>query len=144
MCNREISSRRIDWFFPRSFRTIRGRSPGGRTTPPPPDRPRYDKCPDRARVNTRPVAGGERRASQSFHVIAKKTKWIELRTSRTSYETNWAHVDQIQISHLWKVEREWRSQSDVMLCDLTRALLEYFYNAPHWGGGAIHSPPPSS
>ena len=29
MCNREISSRRIDWFFPRSSTTIRGRSPGG-------------------------------------------------------------------------------------------------------------------
>ena len=25
---------------------------GGRTNPPPPDRPRYEKCPDRARVNT--------------------------------------------------------------------------------------------
>ena len=24
---------------------------GGRTNPPPPDRPRYEKCPDRARVN---------------------------------------------------------------------------------------------
>ena len=37
MCNREISSRRIDWFFPRSSTTIRGRSPGGggRTNPPP-------------------------------------------------------------------------------------------------------------
>ena len=29
MCNREISSRRIDWFFPRSSTAIRGRSPGG-------------------------------------------------------------------------------------------------------------------
>ena len=29
MCNREISSRRIDWSFPRSSTTIRGRSPGG-------------------------------------------------------------------------------------------------------------------
>ena len=31
------------------------------------------------------------------------------------------------------------------LCDirqrLTRAPLGYFYNAPHWGGGAISSPP---
>ena len=38
MCNREIWSRRIDWFFPRSSTTIRGRSPGGggRTSPPPP------------------------------------------------------------------------------------------------------------
>ena len=26
---------------------------------------------------------------------------------------------------------------------LTRAPLGYFYNAPHWGGGAISSPPPS-
>ena len=26
---------------------------------------------------------------------------------------------------------------------LTRAQLGYFYNAPHWGGGAISSPPPS-
>ena len=25
---------------------------------------------------------------------------------------------------------------------LTRAPLGYFYNAPHWGGGAISSPPP--
>ena len=52
MCNREISSRRIDWCFPRSSTTtIRGRSPGGVVpTPPPPDRPRYEKCPDRARV----------------------------------------------------------------------------------------------
>ena len=50
MCNREISSRRIDWSFPRSSTTIRGRSPGG-VVPPPPDRPRYEKCPDRARVN---------------------------------------------------------------------------------------------
>ena len=49
MCNREISSRRIDWFFPRSSTTIRGRSPGG-VVPTPPDRPRYEKCPDRARV----------------------------------------------------------------------------------------------
>ena len=24
---------------------------------------------------------------------------------------------------------------------LTRAPLGYFYNAPHWGGGAISSPP---
>ena len=29
MCNRDVSSRRIDWFFPRSSTTIRGRSPGG-------------------------------------------------------------------------------------------------------------------
>ena len=29
MCNREISSRLIDWSFPRSSTTIRGRSPGG-------------------------------------------------------------------------------------------------------------------
>ena len=38
MCNCEISSRRIDWFFPWSSTTIRGRSPGvgGRTNPPPP------------------------------------------------------------------------------------------------------------
>ena len=36
MCNREISSRRIDWFFPRSSTTIGGRSPGGSHHPPPP------------------------------------------------------------------------------------------------------------
>ena len=36
MCNREISSRRIDWFFPRSSTTIRGRSPGGGSHQPPP------------------------------------------------------------------------------------------------------------
>ena len=28
------------------------------------------------------------------------------------------------------------------LFNLTRAPLGYFYNAPHWGGGAISSPPP--
>ena len=52
MCNREISSRRIDWSFPLSSTIIRGRSPGegGVVPPPPPDRPRYEKCPDRARV----------------------------------------------------------------------------------------------
>ena len=36
MCNREILSRRIDWSFPRSSTTIRGRSPGGGRTNPPP------------------------------------------------------------------------------------------------------------
>ena len=56
MCNHEISSRRIDWSFPRSSTTIRGRSLGGGVVPtPPPDRPRYEKCPDRARVNPRPA-----------------------------------------------------------------------------------------
>ena len=35
MCNREISSRRVDWFFPRSSTTIRGRSPGGGVVPTP-------------------------------------------------------------------------------------------------------------
>ena len=58
MCNREISSRRIDWFFPRSSTTIRGRSPGGGGSyPPPPDRPRYEKCPDRARVKSTELGG---------------------------------------------------------------------------------------
>ena len=50
MCNREILSRRIDCFFSRSSTTIRGRTPGGRTNPP--DRPRYEKCPGRARVKS--------------------------------------------------------------------------------------------
>ena len=61
MCNREISSRRIDCFFPRSSTTIRGRSPGG-VVPTPPDRPRYEKCPDRARVKAlfRPQMTGGR------------------------------------------------------------------------------------
>ena len=36
MCNREISSRRIDWSFPRSSTPIRGRSPGGGVVPTPP------------------------------------------------------------------------------------------------------------
>ena len=38
------------FFFPRSSTTIRGRSPGG-VVPTPPDRPCYEKYPDRARVN---------------------------------------------------------------------------------------------
>ena len=33
MCNREIASRRVDCFFPRSSTTIRGRSPGGSYQP---------------------------------------------------------------------------------------------------------------
>ena len=49
MCNREISSRRIDWFFPRGS-TTSGADRQGVRTPPPPDRPRYEKCRDRARV----------------------------------------------------------------------------------------------
>ena len=35
MRNREISAGRIDWFLPRSSSSTRGRSPGGRITPPP-------------------------------------------------------------------------------------------------------------
>ena len=30
-----------------------------------------------------------------------------------------------------------------MIALLTRAPTGVFYNAPHWGGGAISSPPPS-
>ena len=50
------------------------------------------------------------------------------------------------------LDHGWRSQSrrmatilsDTVICQsLTRAPLGYFYNAPHWGGGAISSPPPS-
>ena len=52
MCNREISSRRIDCFFPPSSTTIRGRSPrGGRTNPPPPPLAKVAKYGKRARVN---------------------------------------------------------------------------------------------
>ena len=69
MCNREISSRRIDWSFPRSSTTIRGRSPGGGRTPPPPDRPRYEKCPDRARVKTQNFAPAAQQHQHQPHVI---------------------------------------------------------------------------
>ena len=51
MCNREISSRRIDCFFREALRLSGADCQGGGgRTPPPPDRPRYKKCPDRARV----------------------------------------------------------------------------------------------
>ena len=47
MCNREILSRRIDCFFREALRPSGADRQGGRS---PPDRPRYEKCPDRARV----------------------------------------------------------------------------------------------
>ena len=53
MCNREISSRRIDCFFSAKLYDHQGpiaRGGGGVVRQPPPDRPRYEKCPDRARV----------------------------------------------------------------------------------------------
>ena len=56
MCNREISSRRIDCFFPRSSTTIRGRSPGGVVpTPPPPPLAKVAKYGKRARVKIVPL-----------------------------------------------------------------------------------------
>ena len=78
MCNREISSRRIDCFFPRSSTTIRGRSPGGGSyqPPPPPDRPRYEKCPDRARVNE----GDQLVSSDCDHSIIIFLCWSHMRT----------------------------------------------------------------
>ena len=59
MCNREISSRRIDWFFPRSSTTIRGRSPGVGVapTPPPPARAKVAKHRVRARVKGQLLVG---------------------------------------------------------------------------------------
>ena len=60
MCNREISSRRIDCFFPRSSTTIRGRSPGGggRTNPPPPLTVRVMRNALTGRGLTRALEGG--------------------------------------------------------------------------------------
>ena len=43
-------------FFREALRPSGADRQGGGRTNPPPDRPRYEKCPDRARVN--PIAGG--------------------------------------------------------------------------------------
>ena len=77
MCNRETSSRRIDWFFfPRSSTTIRGRSPGGGggRANHPPDRPRYEKCPDRARVNIRDFESYIRNQRHEKIIFHERTK----------------------------------------------------------------------
>ena len=53
MCSREISSRRIDCYFREALQPSGAdrQVAGGRTNPP--DRPRYEKCPDRARVKVK-------------------------------------------------------------------------------------------
>ena len=48
MCNREISSRRIDCFFREALWPSAADRQGGRTNPA--DRWRYEKCRDRSRV----------------------------------------------------------------------------------------------
>ena len=55
MFNCEISSRPIHSFFREALSLLVWKWPGGGggvVSTPPPDRPRYEKCPDRARVKT--------------------------------------------------------------------------------------------
>ena len=60
MCNREISSRRVDWFFFAKLYDHQGpiaRGGGGRTNPPPPPLAKVAKCGKRARVKGHPERG---------------------------------------------------------------------------------------
>ena len=90
------------------------------------------------------VPSGIRRDPRSTQKIIEGSKGIQDLVSNFTMGSNWTMYP---ILHL--VERSGnidptldpRPSPCLYLSELTRAPLGYFYNAPHWGGGAISSPP---
>ena len=67
MCNREISSRRVDCFFREALRPSGADRQGGRTPPPPP-LAKVAKYGKRARVNCESANGGLKQTSPRNNV----------------------------------------------------------------------------
>ena len=72
--------------------------------------------------------------SHQFHILCTNLK-VQGVVGRPQMASEWYRVPSISTL-------PWDAVCMVRSIGLSRAPLGHFYNAPHWGGGAISSPPP--